>query len=150
MRKLMTALCCCFMAFMGYSIINNSATSDDLYSQNSLHAATIPSWNYDGPLPLDLALSKAKELTKDTIVIHDTVEVKNTKYIRVPAPKSTTDTIYVPLDMLREIEVVPVKNKSPGEGEDSLDETHGVVLIIDGHKVYSSKPESTPLVSDEP
>ena len=146
----MTAVCCCFMAYMGYTIINNSTISDDLYSQKSLHAATIPSWNYDGPLPLDLALSKAKDLTKDTIVIHDTITVNNTKYIRVPAPKSTTDTIYVPLDMLQEIEVVPVKNKSPGEVEDSLDETHGVVLIIDGRKVYSSKPESTPLVSDEP
>ena len=146
----MTALCCCFMAFMGYSIINNSATSDNLYSQNSLHAATIPSWNYDGPLPLDLALSKAKELTKDTIVIHDTIMVNNIKYIRVPAPKSTTDTIYVPLDMLQEIEVVPVKNKSPGEEADSTGEAHSVVLIIDGNKVYSSKTESGSIVSDEP
>jgi hypothetical protein len=101
-------------------------------------------------LPLDLELSKAKELKRDTIVIHDTIRVNNIKYIRVPVPKSTTDTIYVPLEMLPEIDIVPVKNKSSGEGEDSLNETHGVVLIIDGHKVYSSKPESTPLVSDEP
>ena len=145
----MTAVCCMILATTGYMIINNSSSIDSV-NQNTIHAATIPSWNYDGPLPLDLALSKAKELKRDTIVIHDTIQVNNTKYIRVPVPKSTTDTIYVPLEMLPEIDVVPVKNRSPGEGEDSLDETHSVVLIIDGHKVYSSKPESTPLVSDEP
>jgi hypothetical protein len=101
-------------------------------------------------LPLDLQLDAAKRLKPDTIEIHDTVYVNNTKYIRVPVPQSTTDTIYVPMADLPEIEILPVKNRSPGN--DSIDEgrtTHSVVLIIDGNKVYSSKTEHSE-VSDEP
>lgn len=151
MRKLTTAICSICLAYVGYLITDYSSEhSVDLYPQNTLHAATIPSWNYNGQLPLDLQLDAAKKIKPDTIVIHDTVTVNNTKYIRVPVPQCTTDTIYVPLANLPEIEVLPVKNRSPGdEYETESDEAQSVVLIIAGKEVYSSKT-SKPEVPDEP
>lgn len=145
------------MAFIGYSITKygDSNPSDVLLTQNTLRAATIPSWNYNGQLPLDLQLDLAKRIKPDTIVIHDTVTVNNTKYVRVPVPRHTTDTIYVPMDSLPEIEVLSVKNRSPGDRKEStLDETpsskQSVVLIIDGTEVYSSKTEINSNTPDEP
>lgn len=147
MKKIMTALCCLAMAYMGYALVTN--IESDAVQQNALHAATIPSWNYNGQMPLDLQLDAAKSINLDTVK-HDTVLVEKIKYMRVPVPQSTTDTIYVPLDSLREIEVTPVKNRSPGDEQtDEPDETHSVVLIIDGNRVYSSKTDR-PVVSDEP
>ena len=149
MRKFLTALCCMSAAFLGYKLVDVRVQSNDV-PQNALHAATIPSWNYNGPMPLDLELDAAKRLKPDTITIHDTVYVNNTEYVRVPVPRSTTDTIYVPLADLPEIEVLPVKNRSPGNDSiDERDESHSVVLIIDGNQVYSSKTRSSE-VSDEP
>lgn len=140
------------MAFIGYSITKygDSNPSDVLLTQNTLRAATIPSWNYNGQLPLDLQLDLAKRIKPDTIVIHDTVTVNNTKYVRVPVPRHTTDTIYVPMDSLPEIEVLSVKNRSPGdECETESDEAQSVVLIIAGKEVYSSKTSKSE-VPDEP
>ena len=74
---------------MGYNMIQYGNT-DITVKQNEVHAATIPSWNYNGPMPLDLELDAAKRLNPDTITIHDTVYVNNTKYIRVPVPQSIT------------------------------------------------------------
>ena len=142
MKKFMTITCCLCMTVMGYTIMDNAATS--VPAQNTLHAATIPSWNYNGPMPLDLQLDAAKRIKPDTVFIHDTVTVNNTKYVRVPVPEHTTDTIYVPLTDLPEIEVAAVKNKSPDEQGQSI------VLLIDGNEVYSSKPEIDSGVSDEP
>ena len=151
MKKLTTAICSICLAYIGYLITDYSSShSVDLHPQNALHAATIPSWNYNGQLPLDLQLDAAKRIKPDTIVIHDTVTVNNTKYIRVPVPQCTTDTIYVPMANLPEIEVLPVKNRSPGsETDNEPDEAQSVVLIIAGKEVYSSKT-SKPEVSDEP
>ena len=142
MKKFMTIVCCLCMTVMGYTIMDNAATSTP--AQNTLHAATIPSWNYNGPMPLDLQLDAAKRIKPDTVFIHDTVTVNNTKYVRVPVPKHTTDTIYVPLTDLPEVEITAVKNKSPDEQGQSI------VLLIDGNEVYSSKPEINSGVSDEP
>lgn len=157
MRKLTIATCCLSMAFIGYSITKygDNNPNDVLLTQNTMRAATIPSWNYNGQLPLDLQLDLAKRIKPDTIVIHDTVTVNNIKYVRVPVPRHTTDTIYVQMDSLPEIEVLSVKNKSPGDRKEStLDETisskQSVVLIIDGTKVYSSKTEINSNTSDEP
>lgn len=150
MKKLFTSMLCIVMAFTGYNIIQYGDLDISASQQNTIQAATIPSWDYNGPLPLDLQLNAAKRLKPDTITIHDTVYVNNTKYIRVPVPQSTTDTIYVPLADLPEIEVLPVKNRSPGNDSiDERDESHSVVLIIDGNQVYSSKTRSSE-VSDEP
>lgn len=155
MRKLTTAICCLSLAFLGYTITDYTSKNDNVVPQNTLTAATIPSWNYNGPLPVELKLDTDKRLKTDTIVIHDTVTVNNTKYVRVPVPHHTTDTIYVPMDNLPEIEVLSVRNKSPGDREEcTLDETQcpkqSVVLIIDGTKVYSSKTDIDSKVSDEP
>ena len=152
MKKFITALCCAFMASFGYFVTNMGPTS---VPQNTLHAATIPSWNYNGPLPLDLELDRAKKIIKpDTVVIHDTITVKNTKYVRVPVPHHTTDTIYVPLQDLQEVVVTPVKNRSPGSLTETFDAEQcakqGIVLIIDGSTVYSSKKDFSSEVPDEP
>jgi hypothetical protein len=144
------------MAFVGYTITEyNSEHDNSLFNTNTISAATIPSWNYNGQLPLDLQLDLAKRIKPDTIVIHDTVLVNNTKYIRVPVPKRTTDTLYINVAELQEIEVLPVKNRSPGDREErTLDETQSpkqsVILIIDGNQVYSSKTDISSEVSDEP
>lgn len=142
MKKLMTTICCMCMALIGYMITDNAVSS--ISTQNALHAATIPSWNYNGPMPLDLQLDAAKRIKSDTVFIHDTVTVKNTKYVRVPVPEHTTDTIYVPLTDLPEVEVAAVKNKDP------VDRGQRIVLLIDGNEVYSSKSEIDHEVSDEP
>lgn len=155
-------MCCVAMAYAGYFIIHNggSTLSD---SQNSLHAATIPLKEYSGQLPLDVVLDQAKKIKQDTIVIHDTVTVTNTKYVRIPMPGRATDTIYVPLSDLPDLEcVASVKNKSSGDREEyTLDEdsmsNRTVILTIDGKIVYSSKtdihsggnPKDSMSVSDE-
>lgn len=162
MRKVIMAICCLSMAATGFMITNYDDSLSVPLKQNTLHAATIPSQNYNGPMPLDLQLDQAKRFKRDTVEIHDTVEVTNIKYVRVPVPERTTDTIYIPMTDLPEIEVVAVKNKSPGDREEyTLDETQSpkrsVVLIVDGNTVYSSKNEnhsggenSATSVSDEP
>lgn len=162
MRKITTVMLALLMATTSYMITDSNNFGDNLYPQNALHAATVPNWNYNGQLPLDVKLDLAKAIKPDTVVIHDTVTVNNTKYVRVPVPRHTTDTIFVPLADLPEIECVSVKNKSPGDREEqSLDELvtkTGIVLIVDGNTVYSSKnenhsgsgDESTPVSADEP
>lgn len=151
MRQSVTTICCVSMLALGYMIVTSGDVNDNqeyLHSQNTIHAANVPSWNYNGPLPLDLKLNAAKKLKTDTVFIHDTVTVNNTKYVRVPVPKHTTDTIYVPLTDLPEIEVMPVKNKNPGDRkEETLDEMPhgskpGIVLIVDGNTVYTSKNDT--------
>lgn len=148
MKRFFTAICCMSLATAGYFITSGHDTFSDVsLKENSLHAATIPNWNYSGQMPLDLLLDQAKRLGTDTVYVevHDTVIVNNTKYVRVPMPEHTTDTLYIPMTDLPEIEVVPVKNK---KSEDREEYTSGetrdgpkpiVVLTIDGKMVYSSE-----------
>lgn len=139
MNKVLTAICCISLAFLGYCLTTSDGTLDT--PQNVLHAATIPYTNFNGPLPVDLKLDLAKEIKKDDVV-HDTITVTNTKYVRVPVTKRTTDTIYVA--NIPEIDVASVKNKGPGDREEeTLDEIVGtkpaIILTINGKMVYSSK-----------
>lgn len=137
------------MAYTGYMITDYASASPSV-QQNALHAATIPSWNYVGQLPRDLQLDMAKELKKDTVVIHDTVTVNNTVYVRVPVPEHITDTVYIPVDSLHGAEVASVKNKSPGNSEFEENAKRSIVLIVDGTAVYSSGEAVNSEVSDEP
>lgn len=148
-KKFIAAVCIGCLAVIGYKLTrDDSMRRDSLFiPQNTLQAATLPSWKYDGQLPLDVQLDLAKKIKPDTVVIHDTVTVSNIKYVRVPVPRHTTDTILVPLGELQEVVCMPVKNRSPGVREEqSLDESvakTGIVLIVDGNTVYtSSKSES--------
>lgn len=139
MNKVLTAICCVSLAVLGYFLTHSDGTLD--VKQNTLYAATIPYTNYNGPLPIDLKLDLAKE-TKTDVVVHDTVEVTNTKYVRVPVTKRTTDTIYVA--NIPDVEIGSVKNKGPGDREEETpDEIVGpkstVTLTIDGKMVYSSE-----------
>ena len=142
MKKLLTVVLASVMAITGYQIIDNLDTSDAPFKQNTL-AAAIP--------PRDLGLTTRKAsisidpitietLVTDSVLIHDTVTVINTKYVKVPETKHTTDTIYMPAQELQSMTIDSVKNKSPGNTED-ID----VVLTIDGKTVYSTKT-----TSDEP
>lgn len=141
----MTCICCACMALAGYFLTDIKQSV--MTQQNSLYAATIPSWNYAGLMPVDLQLDQAKRIKNDTVYveIHDTVTVDNIKYVRVPVPEHTTDTIYVPITDLPEAVVMPVKNKSPGDSIEVDEEQkvkQGIILIIDGTTVYSSKPDT--------
>lgn len=133
MKKIVTTLWCAALAIAGYFI--TSSAPEDTVSNNAVYAATLPSWNNNGQLPLDLVLDQAKTITNkvDTVEIHDTVLVDNTKYVRVTVPESTTDTLYMPLYVPSLIDGVPVNNKNPGSDKKSI-----VVLTVDGNIVYST------------
>lgn len=133
MKKIVTLLCCGLLACAGYFITRNAA-SDVSVQSNAMYAATVPNWNLDGQMPLDLVLDRAKinEQLKDTI--RDTVLVEGpTKYVEVPAPRNTTDTLYMPLYVPNPMDGVPVNNKNPGSNKKST-----VVLTVDGTIVYST------------
>jgi hypothetical protein len=145
MKKLLTGIFAIGMAILGYTIVDNVDTSVPFFSKgNTLAAATVPQ--------LDVTTQRTPKITVeegvrevfiiDSVLVHDTVTVTNTKYVRVPVTKHTTDTVYIVDASLQDIAVDSVKNKSPGDCEEqSVD----VILTIDGKMVYSSK--STP---DEP
>ena len=133
MKKIVTLLCCGLLACAGYFITRNAASSVDVQT-NAMYAATVPNWNLDGQMPLDLVLDRAKinEQLKDTV--RDTVLVEGpTKYVEVPAPRNTTDTLYMPLYVPNPMDGVPVNNKNPGSDKKST-----VVLTVDGTIVYST------------
>lgn len=134
MKKFVTTLWCAALCAAGYFITYTTPSNTDV-QQNTVYAATLPSWNNNGQLPLDLVLNQAKTLTNkvDTVEIHDTVLVNNTKYVQVTVPGNTTDTLYMPLYVPSPIEGVPVNNKNPGSDNKSI-----VVLTVDGNVVYST------------
>ena len=164
MKKFFTTLCCAFMATCGYFITHGGDTHE--YNQNSLYAANIPERNYNGQKPIDILLDMAKKMKTDTVYInvYDTITVNNTKYIRVPVPERTTDTLYISTTDLPEIEVAPVKKPIPEDREEGTSgETRDgpnpvIILTIDGKMVYSSgndiltgsNPQDTTTVHDEP
>lgn len=167
MKKFFTAICCISLATTGYFITSGADTIGDVsLKQNTLQAATIPNWDSRGQMPLDLLLDQAKRLGTDTVFveIHDTVTVNNVKYVKVPMPEHTTDTIYVPMTDLPEVEVVAVKKSNLEDREEyTSDGTRDgpnpiIVLTVDGKTVYSSgndihsgsNPKDTMSVPDEP
>jgi len=156
MKKTILSVFLVGIALLGYHMTRDYSTEG---SYNTLHAATVSNWNYNGQLPLDVQLDLAKSIKPDTVVIHDTVTVNNIKYVRVPVPRHTTDTIFVPIKDLDEVNCVAVKNRNPGDREEySLDSIRrGIVLIVDGTTVYTSKNENhsggdseEPMSADEP
>ena len=163
MKKLLTTICCIAMAVTGYFITEDGRRIGSSLYKNELHAATIPFKNYSGPMPLDMVLDQAKIINQDTIVIHDTVTVTNTKYVRIPVPGRATDTIYVPLTDLPEVEIVAsVKKENPEVREEHTYDEEArtspsiVILTVDGRIVYSSEnvihsgsnPQDSTSVSD--
>lgn len=132
MKKFVTTLWCAALAVAGYFITSETHTTD--VPQNVMFAATVPNWNNNGQLPMDIVLDQAKTITNkvDTVEIHDTVLVDNLKYVRVPAHENTTDTLYMPLYVPTPIDGVPVNNKNPGTKKSA------VTLTVDGNIVYST------------
>lgn len=133
------------MAILGYTIVDNVNTSVPFFSKgNTLAAATVPQLGVTTQQTPKITIEEGvrEVFVTDSVLVHDTVTVTNTKYVRVPVTKHTTDTVYIIDASLQDITVDSVKNKSPGDCEEqSVD----VILTIDGKMVYSSK--STP---DEP
>ena len=129
MRKFVTCIWCAALACAGYFL---TSTSSDNVSQNTLYAATIPNWNNNGLFPLDLQLDEAKRNESKTVEIHDSIPVETIKYVKVPAPRNTTDTVYMPLYIPSPIDGVPVNNKNPGSKKST------VVLTVDGNIVYET------------
>jgi hypothetical protein len=85
-------------------------------------------------MPLDLVLDQAKTMNLvDTVEIHDTVLVNNTKYIKVSVPESTTDTLYMPLYVPNHVEGVSVNAvNTENDGKST------VILTVDGKVVYTT------------
>lgn len=132
MKKIVTTLWCAALAIAGYFI--TSSAPKDTVSNNAVYAATLPSWNNNGQLPLDLVLDQAKKINKvDTVEIHDTVVVDNTKYVRVPVPGNTTDTLYMPLYVPNHVDGVSVNAVNTDHGKKST-----VILTVDGQIVYTT------------
>ena len=133
MKKFLTTLWCAALATAGYFITSTTAPNDTA-QQNAVYAATLPSWNNNGQMPLDLVLDQAKAMNLvDTVEIHDTVLVNNTKYIKVSVPESTTDTLYMPLYVPNHIEGVSVNAVNTENGDKST-----VILTVDGKVVYTT------------
>lgn len=132
------------MATLGYLVIDNlQNTSVVSFKQNTLSAATVPKLNYTTQRKPSISIEPVTIETTitDSIVVHDTVEVTNTKYVRIPVTKHTTDTVYVDTATLQNVTTDSVKNRSPGGcDEQPID----VTLTIDGNVVYSSKPSDEP------
>ena len=132
MKKIVTTLWCAALAIAGYFITSNAP--EDTVSNNAVYAATLPSWNNNGQLPLDLVLDQAKKINKvDTVEVHDTVVVDNTKYVRVPVPGNTTDTLYMPLYVPNHVDGVSVNAVNTEHGKKST-----VILTVDGKVVYTT------------
>lgn len=132
MKKIVTTLWCAALAIAGYFI--TSSAPEDTVSNNAVYAATLPSWNNNGQLPLDLVLDQAKKINKvDTVEVHDTVVVDNTKYVRVPVPGNTTDTLYMPLYVPNHVDGVSVNAVNTEHGKKST-----VILTVDGQIVYTT------------
>ena len=99
-------------------------------------------------------------LPKDTVYIHDTIVVNNTKYVRVAEPESTTDTLYIPMPMPTEVGGISVSNKIQNRDrkeftpdEEPSSKPASVTLIVNGEKVYSSETVIAPIPEitfDEP
>lgn len=141
MKKLLTVILSAVMATLGYTVIDNVDTSVPFFNKgNTLAAATVPQLNISTPKSPRITVEEGvKEIfVTDSVIVHDTVTVTNTKYVRVPDTKHTTDTVYIVDASLQNVTVDSVKNKSPG------DEPVDVILKIDGKTVYSSNPSDEP------
>lgn len=132
MKKIVTTLWCVALAVAGYFI--TSQAPEDTVRNNTVYAATLPNWNNNGQMPLDLVLDQAKNINNvDTVEIHDTVVVDNIKYVRVPVPGNTTDTLYMPLYVPNHVDGVSVNAVNTGNDNKST-----VVLTVDGKVVYTT------------
>jgi len=141
MKKLLTVILSAVMATLGYTVIDNVDTSVPFFNKgNTLAAATVPQLNISTPKSPRITVEEGvKEIfVTDSVIVHDTVTVTNTKYVRVPDTKHTTDTVYIVDTSLQNVTVDSVKNKSPG------DEPVDVILKIDGKTVYSSNSSDEP------
>lgn len=147
MKKLTTFLCSLAFLLAGIQMSKHTESPPDSY--NTVSAATLK-------LPLDVQLDLNKRLT-DTIrvEIHDTVQVTNTKYVRVSSPENTTDTLYLPMVIPGHMEGASVNNKMKmGREEQPNDEhvcspkEHTVYLTVDGEVVYSSENDNHSTVEE--
>lgn len=134
MKKLTSTICCICLAFLGYTLTKTDNV-DSGYDQNALHAATTLNWGLEGLKPINVQLNEAN--LKDTVyvTIHDTVTVNNTKYVRVPVPQHTTDTLYVPMNSPSEVDTCTVS----GTKQESV-----ILLTVDGQVVYDSNQSDGP------
>lgn len=141
MKKLFIGILATVMAYTGFHIVDNLDTSVVSFKQNTLAAATAPKLSITTRTPsITIGPATIERIVTDSVFIHDTVAVTNTKYVRVPVTKHTTDTVYISALEPEMLTVDSVKNKSPGEEYTEPE----VILMIDGNTVYSSKPSDEP------
>lgn len=105
-----------------------------------------------GKLPLDLQLDLEKRQKTDTIylpgdTVYKTKTITNTKYVKVPQRKRTTDTVYVPMSLPGPQHPVLVNNSIAGDREEHTPvvlqspKQRSVSLTVDGRVVYSTETD---------
>jgi len=136
MKKIVTVFCCACLALVGFNLTKLTSDTVSIHNQNALHAATTSNWGLDGLKPLPVQLKEAN--LKDTVLvtIHDTVFVNKTKYVRVPVPNHTTDTLYVPVSSPSPPQTEPVNENLDAQAD--LPQERVILLTVDGKVVYDS------------
>ena len=163
MNRMITATGCVILATLGFYIVQHGELTST--PQSGVRAANVLDWKLDGqnafkgPEIPEKVLRDGLILPKDTVCIRDTIVVDNTKYVQVPVPGNTTDTVYIIKP--EKVDGVSVNyKKQNGDRKvftpDELPRSKPaeVILIVDGEKVYSSStvitPVEQPKIFDEP
>lgn len=137
MKRLATILCSLAFMVSGIVLAMTENKNPPGGSYKALYASPTD-------LPVDVQLDLLRSRVKDTIVIHDTVQVNNIKYVRVSAPESTTDTLYLPMPIPGHTEGTSVNNQmQTGREEEPVDSVGTskepiIYLSVDGQVVYES------------
>jgi len=146
MKRLTTIVCC--LAFMICGISLGLSRFKITNSQTAM--ASPPGYYTPGKLPLDLQLDLEKRHKTDTVYLPgDTVTVTktvtNTKYVKVPQRKRTTDTLYKVMPIPGPIPALSVNNSIAGDREEytpvglQSSKRRSISLTVDGRVVYSTE-----------
>ena len=141
----MTILCSFAFAIAGICLAIQSNSSSTGYSQNAIHASTLP--KYGTPkLPLDLQLDLEKKYSKtDTVYLpSDTVYVEKQQKAKSGRRAHTLKSAVISRQSLRSPACDPdtiIKNKVCGDREEHTPDTIGppkesIILVVDGEEVY--------------
>jgi hypothetical protein len=146
MKPVMTFLCSLFFAIAGISLAINENNNSTGYSQNAIHASTLP--YIEAPkLPLDVQLDLEKKYTKtDTVYVPQELMVvaEKSKSITKSRSAHTRKSTVSKRQELRSPVVEPdtlMKSQVCGDREEYTPDTIGppkesIILIVDGEEVY--------------
>lgn len=141
MKRFTTILCSvCFMMCGAFLALSQQDLQPPGANTAQAAPTVLPVLN---KLPLEVQLSSDKRQT-DTVMIHDTVQVTNTVYKRVPKLKCITDTLVLPMLMPGPPVPLPVSYLS-GDREEytpvlmQSPKQSIIRLTVDGKVVYETE-----------